>query len=743
MKKNLLVTISTLLLFLVRLSAQTVITDTTAGSSTWLCPAGVTSVIVECWGGGGGGGFAKYQYTAAGSGAGGSYINYTMPVTPGTTYYIYVGAGGSGGKDSITPGSTGGSSYFGSTTDTLPQSAVVLAVGGIGGNSVDSSGAKGAPDSATGGAAVSSGNLPLTGFRTSLYGAAGGSATFTGATAGGVGANGGAGGAASTNFAASKKGYNGLTPGGGGSGAIDKTVKAGEVGGNGGVGEVQLTYVTATSVFKPSSFSAVAFSSTQINLAATSNANNNNIVVVYSRSLLSFVPPTNGIVAGAAGSSFIGGIVVYNGAASGLNNHTGLAPGFTYYYEVVCYDASNNYSPVVSANATTLVSNIINTDFTGTTPNYFSGVSTQAASIIQTFGVGVLNQHYAMDTGFAIGTESDTTPGLMPIDTSIAGNSYTLGFAVKNGWYVDYKIAPTTGYSLNVSSIAGIMQLSGAASTNNFGVLYGVGTASTPPTTFYNSISNTQSVDTGKGTPMSSALVHFSSITSGVNLTGTSYLTSGQVLYVRIVLYRAYLSPTVQQMYHAGLTIGGTYAIDLPVSIAKFGATKINTTTASVSWSVVSATNVKEFEVTKSTDGKNFKSIGTVAFSGTKSYTFNDNNLIGGTSYYRLVAIDKDWATHYSSIAAVVNKTSGIAVLSLAPNLVHSITMLNISSAKADNVTIRIIDLLGRTIQQKGISIPEGNSQTSFNFSTLKAGSYFLQTVSTDGSVNTTRFEKQ
>lgn len=391
----------------------------------------------------------------------------------------------------------------------------------------------------------------MAGFTTSLYGAADGSATATGATAGGAGANGGAGGAASTNFAASKKGYNGFTPGGGGSGAIDKSVKTGEIGGNGAVGEVQLTYVTATSVFKPTSFTATAFSATQINLSATSNANNNNIVVVYSKSPLSFVPPTNGVVAGTIGTSFIGGTILYDGTASGLTNHTGLAPGFTY-YEVICYDVLSNYSPVVSANATTLVSNIINTDFTGSSPNYFSGINTQAASITQNFGIGVVNQHYAMDTGFAIGTESDTTPGLVPIDTSIAGASYTLGYAVKNGWYVDYQISPVAGYSLNVSSITGTMQLSGAATTNNFGVLYGVGTTSTPPTTFYNSISNIQSGDTGKGSPMSSTLVHFSSITTGVNLNGTNNLTFGQVLYVRIVLYRAYLSPTVQQFITQG-----------------------------------------------------------------------------------------------------------------------------------------------------------------------------------------------
>jgi len=181
----------------------------------------------------------------------------------------------------------------------------------------------------------------------------------------------------------------------------------------------------------------------------------------------------------------------------------------------------------------------------------------------------------------------------------------------------------------------------------------------------------------------------------------------------------------------------------LPISLAKFDAAKINETSASISWSVASATNIKEFAVTKSTDGTIFKSIGTVPFAGTKDYTFNDNSLGAGTSYYRLTSIAKNGAEQYSGIASVVNKISGTSIISLVPNLVHSTATLNISAAKADAVSTRVLDLVGRTVQEKSINIPEGNSQASFNFTTLKAGSYFLETISSDGSIKTIRFEKQ
>ena len=735
MKKVLLVALSAFLLFSLRLSAQTVVTDTTAGPSTWICPAGVTSITVECWGAGGGGGFAKYQYTAAGSGAGGSYINYTMPVTPGKTYNIYVGAGGIGGPDSVTNGGKGGSSYFGSTTDTLPQSAIVLAVGGNGGTSIDTTGAKGAVDSSVGGAAVTSGNLPVSGYNSSLYGAAGGDGTGTGATAGGAGANGGAGGAASTNFSASKKGYNGMTPGGGGSGAIDKTVKAGEAGGNGAVGEVQLTYFSASSVLKPASFSATAVSATEIDLTATSNNNNNNIVVVYSNTN-SFIPPTTGIAAGAAGTSFIGGTVLYNGSAAGLTNQTGLLPNITYYYEAFCYDGANNFSPILKATAQTLTSNLMNSDFTGASANYFAGISTPAATVTQKFGPGIFIEHYVQDTGFTIITDTTTDAvGLMPIDTSVAGTSYTLGYAVKQGWYIDYIVAANTGYSLNATNISGSMRLSGAASTNAFGILYGIGTATTPPATFSNAISTTQSVDTGVGTKMSGTLVNFSSINAGVALKGTDNITGNNVLYVRAVFYRAYPSATVQTMYHSGLTIGGLVSSNLPVGIASFSAAASNNT-IHTNWHTSTELNVSAFNVQHSIDGNSFKTIGTVNAigKGANNYQFTDLSPVSGTNYYRLQSVDKNGNSTYSKTISVLLSANNH--LSVYPNPSRG----NLTVNGTHLTFIQVIDNLGRIVSTYSVL---DATNPSVNVSKLQTGTYRIRTQSTDGTIKTSNFIKE
>lgn len=92
---------------------------TTAGTYSWVAPADVTSVSVVVVGGGGGGGWGG---TTAGGGGALAYKN-NISVTPGTSYTVVVGAGGSG-RNYPNQGTTGGQSYFINTS-------TVQAAGGL------------------------------------------------------------------------------------------------------------------------------------------------------------------------------------------------------------------------------------------------------------------------------------------------------------------------------------------------------------------------------------------------------------------------------------------------------------------------------------------------------------------------------------------------------------------------------------------------------------------------------------
>ena len=155
------------------LNAQTTVPFNATG--TWYCPAGVSTVQVECWAGGGAGGGATGAPAAGGGGAGGSYVkNTSIAVTAGTTYTVTVGTGGIGG---LIAGPKGGDSWFNTTS-------TIRAIGGNGGALGNVSNVSAA------GAAITTGNVGAT-APFSYYGGSGGTGGAGGASGGGGGSSAG------------------------------------------------------------------------------------------------------------------------------------------------------------------------------------------------------------------------------------------------------------------------------------------------------------------------------------------------------------------------------------------------------------------------------------------------------------------------------------------------------------------------------------------------------------------------
>jgi len=92
-------------------------TWTTAGGPySWVCPSGVAYVYGQAWAGGGAGGEAVTGSGDGSGGGGGEYAADWIAVVPATTYYVYVGAGGTAAAPT---GNTGAISTFGSTGGTI------------------------------------------------------------------------------------------------------------------------------------------------------------------------------------------------------------------------------------------------------------------------------------------------------------------------------------------------------------------------------------------------------------------------------------------------------------------------------------------------------------------------------------------------------------------------------------------------------------------------------------------------
>ncbi|MEI6821286.1 MAG: hypothetical protein WCL51_05090, partial [Bacteroidota bacterium] len=221
---------------------------TTTGNSTWVCPTGVTSVVVECIGAGGGGGGTSAATTGGSGGAGGSYSKSVLTVVPGTTYYLTVGTGGTAGSNTGGNGGTGGNSFFGNSVAGTQTGATCAAVGGAGGNG--STAGNGIASGSTtgnvgslfwaggnGGTAVGALGVTSSGGGGGGAGSAsvGGNSTTTTAGTGGTGTL--TGGAGAVGKSASGAGAVGTQPGGGGGGGY-RTSSTARAGGAGGAGKI-------------------------------------------------------------------------------------------------------------------------------------------------------------------------------------------------------------------------------------------------------------------------------------------------------------------------------------------------------------------------------------------------------------------------------------------------------------------------------------------------------------------------
>ena len=96
---------------------------TTTGAGSWTKPAGVTKVLVECWGGGGAGGGATLSDNAGSGGTGGQYSRKIITYASAQQSISYNVA-------NTVAGTTGNGA---NGNDTTWETTVVVAKGGIGG----------------------------------------------------------------------------------------------------------------------------------------------------------------------------------------------------------------------------------------------------------------------------------------------------------------------------------------------------------------------------------------------------------------------------------------------------------------------------------------------------------------------------------------------------------------------------------------------------------------------------------
>jgi hypothetical protein len=242
-------------------------------------------------------------------------------------------------------------------------------------------------------------------------------------------------------------------------------------------------------------------------------------------------------------------------------------------------------------------------------------------------------------------------------------------------------------------------------------------------------------VNPGVTVPVPSTLLGFDWNYLGSSFSNSPKVTVGPYTTPGIYTYIASYSNACGVFYD---TVYVTAGPSVPVKLVYFNANAKNED-AHLTWQTASEINNSHFEVQRSTDGKRFKTIGTVKGNGTTSkvhnYQFMDEGAaqLGNTIYYRLHQVDYNGDDEFSPTATVRFESNQLQTVSISPNPFNTELNLSIIASKESNVTITITDLQGRLLSTESFTATNGANTLSLNHMTkLEKGFYFVR-VKMDG----------
>lgn len=179
-----------------------------------------------------------------------------------------------------------------------------------------------------------------------------------------------------------------------------------------------------------------------------------------------------------------------------------------------------------------------------------------------------------------------------------------------------------------------------------------------------------------------------------------------------------------------------TSELALPVTFASQNAYTVPGG-VKIEWTVATEKDIQFYEVQRSTNGRDFETIRSVASKGNSvasvEYSTLDNAPRNGINYYRIKGIGKDGDVTYTTIVKV-NLSKSKAEVTVAPNPVRNGDMnVQLSDLTKGTYSLKVFNNVGQVIFTSQLSTEGGSLTRSFKLPvTARSGIYSLQLTGND-----------
>jgi hypothetical protein len=184
----------------------------------------------------------------------------------------------------------------------------------------------------------------------------------------------------------------------------------------------------------------------------------------------------------------------------------------------------------------------------------------------------------------------------------------------------------------------------------------------------------------------------------------------------------------------------------LPVRLSSFDATAYNNI-AKLHWSTICYLQYANFQIQKSADGENFKTIHSFTAGKLRCrqpFDFSDSSFTNlGNVFYRINVGNIDGQFFSSAIRTVSLKEKRFDLVSVYPTVATSSLNFSLSDNKSESFWAVIVNVSGAIVKKQQFHAVNGITRYIINTNNLPTGYYWLQVSNGNENPETSKFFKQ